>query len=374
MSLSDKEQLRYSRHLNLPNFGIETQEKLKSSSVLVVGTGGLGAPLLQYLCAAGIGTIGVVDFDTVSESNLQRQVLFGTSDLEKPKTAVAIQKLKGQNPHINFVEHNVRLQSSNAREIIKDYDVVADGTDNFPTRYLVNDACVLENKVNVYASIFQYEGQVSVFNYKDGPNYRDLFPSPPPPGIVPSCAEGGVLGVLPGIVGSMQALEVIKVVAEIGDVLSGKLLLIDTLDMSFRKINVRKDPKNPLSGENKSIKDLIDYDEFCGLKGKDMQSINVSELRDWMKDGTPFRLIDVREPAEYLISNIGGLMIPVNKVDQHLDKIPRSGKVIFHCKSGQRSAAAIEHLKNQFGYDNLINLEGGLNAWKEQIEPEMHIA
>ncbi|MEM8896179.1 MAG: molybdopterin-synthase adenylyltransferase MoeB, partial [Bacteroidota bacterium] len=268
MKLTNQELVRYSRHLNLPNFGIETQQKLKDSKVLVVGTGGLGAPLLQYLTAAGVGTIGVVDFDTVDETNLQRQVLFDTNDINQPKTAVAIRKLSAQNPGINFIEHNVRLDSSNALEIIKGYDVVADGTDNFQTRYLVNDACVLLDKVNVYASIFQFEGQVSVFNYtfpngEKGPNYRDLFPTPPPPGMVPSCAEGGVLGVLPGIVGSLQASETIKVLTGMGEPLAGKLFLFDALGFSTRTMNVRKEASNPISGDKPTITGLIDYDEFC---------------------------------------------------------------------------------------------------------------
>ena len=374
MKLSEKEKLRYSRHLILPHFGSESQEKLKKSKVLVVGTGGLGAPVLQYLTAAGIGTIGVIDFDKIDETNLQRQVLFSSEDIGKAKTSVAIEKLSKQNPNVNFIEYNEKLISKNAREIIAKYDVVADGTDNFPTRYLINDACFLENKVNVYASIFQFEGQVSVFNYKNGPNYRDLYPSPPPPGMVPSCAEGGVLGVLPGIIGSIQALETIKVIGNIGDILSGKLLLVDTMDMSFRSINIRKDPKNPLSGENKSIKELIDYDEFCGLKTNEMKTINVNELSIWMKEGAPFVLIDVREKYEYETSNLGGIHIPMNEIEMQLDKIPKEGKVVMQCRSGQRSAVAINHLMNKFGYDNLINLEGGIVDWKNKIDPEIVVA
>jgi len=379
MSLSAEEKLRYSRHLNLPQFGLETQEKLKAAKVLVVGTGGLGAPMLQYLTAAGVGTIGVVDFDRIDESNLQRQVLFGTSDVGKPKTAVAIRKLQAQNPHTQFNKYDLRLDANNALEIIKEYDVVADGTDNFPTRYLVNDACVLAGKTNVYASIFQFEGQVSVFNYQyengeSGPNYRDIFPTPPPPGMVPSCAEGGVLGVLPGIIGSLQALEVIKVVTGIGKPLVGRLFLFDALDFSTRTLNIRKDTKNPLNGETPTIHQLIDYEEFCGLKSIAVNSaINVDELQRWMKAKEAFTLIDVREPYEHEISNLGGELIPLNEIENQLDKIPKEGKVVIHCKSGVRSRKAIDTLKEKYGYKNLLNLEGGILAWKETFDANMFV-
>ncbi len=381
MKLTNQELIRYSRHLNLPDFGIETQQKLKDSKVLVVGTGGLGAPLLQYLTAAGVGTIGVVDFDTVDETNLQRQVLFDTSDINQPKTAVAIRKLSAQNPGVSFVEHNVRLDASNAFGIIKDYDVVADGTDNFQTRYLVNDACVLLNKVNVYASIFQFEGQVSVFNYtfpngEKGPNYRDLFPTPPPPGMVPSCAEGGVLGVLPGIVGSLQASETIKVITEMGEPLAGKLFLFDALGFSTRTMNVRKEPTNPISGDHPTITELIDYDEFCGIKKLDttkIRSINVSELKEWQETGLDFQLIDVRENYEYEFSNLGGLHIPVGVIVNHLDQISREKKVVVHCKAGGRSAKAIELLQTRYGFKNLYNLEGGMVAWQKEVDKSMEL-
>ncbi|MEM9326333.1 MAG: molybdopterin-synthase adenylyltransferase MoeB [Bacteroidota bacterium] len=373
--LSIQEQARYSRHLNLPQFGIATQEKLKSSRVLVVGTGGLGAPLLQYLTAAGVGTIGVVDFDVVDESNLQRQVLFGTSDIGKDKTSVAIERLKDQNPHVKFIEYKTRLDSSNALEIVRDYDVIADGTDNFPTRYLVNDACVLAGKTNVYASIFQFEGQVSVFNHlvdgERGPNYRDLFPSPPPPGMVPSCAEGGVLGVLPGIVGSIQAAEVIKVLTGIGSALVGRLFVFDALDFSARTLNVRKDPSNPISGSNPTIHALIDYEEFCGMKDE------VAWI-EWSVDQLRARrdeviLIDVREPYEYEAANIGGQLIPMGKLEEHLDEIPTRGHVVVHCKAGGRSAKAIQMLSEKHGYANLINLQGGILAWKERYNPDLAV-
>ncbi len=371
MTLSDQEKRRYNRHITLPNFGIESQEKLKNSKVLVIGSGGLGAPLLQYLTAAGIGTIGLVDFDIVDESNLQRQVLFGTSDIGKSKTASAISRLKDQNPHVEFIEFNEKLTSINAIKIIEKFDVIADGTDNFPTRYLINDACILCNKPYVYASIFQFEGQLSVFNFQDGPNYRDLFSIPPPPGMVPNCAEGGVLGVLPGIIGSIQATEVIKVITGIGETLSGKLLLIDSLDFSFRKINIKKNPENPISGKNRTITELIDYDEFCGLNSTSVKSITVQELK---KHEADYHLIDVREKQEHDISNLGGHLIPQDKLDAHLKKIPKNGKVILYCKSGQRSSMAISYLQDKYGYTNLLNLKGGMLAWKTEIDPTLNIA
>ena len=375
MTLTSDEIRRYARHLNLPQFGKETQQKLKDAKVLVVGTGGLGAPILQYLTAAGIGTIGVVDFDVVDESNLQRQVLFGTSDVGHAKTATAIEKLQDQNPNVRFMEHQVTLTSENAMEIIEGYDVVADGTDNFPTRYLVNDACVLLGKPYVYASIYQFEGQVSVFNYQDGPNYRDLFPTPPPPGLVPSCAEGGVLGVLPGIIGSIQASEVIKVVAGIGEPLSGRLFLFDALDFTTRNLNVRKDPANPISGANPTISALIDYEEFCGLKSdNDMETITVEELKELKDSGADFTLIDVREEHEYEAANIDGILIPLGSILDHLDQIPREGNVIMQCRSGGRSGNAIKVLEQREGYTNLKNLEGGILAWKDRIDPSLNVS
>ncbi|MEJ2005275.1 MAG: molybdopterin-synthase adenylyltransferase MoeB, partial [Cyclobacteriaceae bacterium] len=296
MDFSPSEWMRYSRHFKLPGFGKEGQHKLREASVLVVGTGGLGAPLLQYLTAAGVGRIGIVDYDTVDESNLHRQVLFTTDEVGTPKTAAAVARLRKLNPEVSFDVFNERLESANAERIMQNYDIVADGTDNFPTRYLVNDACVLFGKTNVYASIYQFEGQVSVFNQllKDGtrgPNYRDLYPSPPPPGMVPSCAEGGVLGVLPGIIGSLQALEVIKVAAEIGDTLSGKLLLMDTLSLTYRTLKIRKDPENPLTSANPSVTELIDYEEFCGVGNTSVNSISVQELARWRSEERDFELI-----------------------------------------------------------------------------------
>ena len=379
MTLSDQEKLRYSIHLNLPMFGLEVQEKLKNSKVLVVGTGGLGAPLLQYLTAVGVGTIGVVDFDVVDESNLQRQVLFGSHDIGKSKTSVAIAKLKLQNPFVTFLEFNVKLEASNALAIIEQFDAVADGTDNFPTRYLVNDACVLTGKPNIYASIYRFEGQVSVFNWINnegllGPNYRDIFPTPPPPGMVPNCAEGGELGVLPGIIGSIQASEVIKVLTGIGAPLSGKLFLFDVLDFSTRVLNIKRDPLNPLNGIIPSITELIDYEEFCGLK--QLTTIEVlapQDLHRRILEGEALCLIDVREEEEFHQANIGGKWIPLNEIERRFDEIPKSGTVVLICKSGQRSATAIRRLIDQQGYQNLCNLEGGLIAWKRVISPDLNL-
>ncbi len=379
MALSNQEKLRYSRHLNLPDFGITTQEKLKRAKVLVVGTGGLGAPLLQYLTAVGVGTIGVVDFDVIDESNLQRQVLFGMEDIGKPKTAVAITKLRAQNPFVHFIEYNLKLDASNALEIISNYDVVADGTDNFPTRYLVNDACVLTGKPNVYASIYRFEGQVSVFNWENkegilGPNYRDVFPTPPPPGMVPNCAEGGVLGVLPGIIGSIQASEVIKAITGMGVSLSGKLFLMDVLDFSNRTLNIKRDPKNPLNGETPTIKALIDYESFCGITNDSNDLIDLSpiELARWRREGQDFQLIDLREAYEFEAGNIGGQRIPLGELAASVNLIDKNRPVVFLCKSGKRSAQAIENLTSlAAGYSNLRHLKGGLLSWKEQVDADL---
>lgn len=375
-----KEELaRYDRHIIIPEFGIEAQKKLKAAKVLVVGSGGLGSPLLLYLAAAGVGTIGIVDFDVVDDSNLHRQVLFGVESVGKPKVDAAKERLISLNPHIQLYSYNVPFTSQNALDILKDYDLVADGTDNFPTRYLVNDAAVLLGKTNVYASIFRFDGQVSVFNYTNeknelGPNYRDLYPSPPPPGLVPSCAEGGVLGVLPGIIGSLQALEVIKVITGVGEPLSGKLYTFDALTFESNTFNVKRRADNPLNGENPSIKALIDYEQFCGLKTKEespLKEITVNELNDWQIRGIDFQLIDVREPHEYDIVNIGAELIPLATVGANASKLSREKKVVIHCKMGGRSAKAIRELEEQFGFDNLYNLKGGILAWVDTIQPEL---
>ena len=376
---SKDELARYNRHIIIPDFGIEAQKKLKESKVLVIGSGGLGSPLLLYLAAAGIGTIGIVDFDVVDDSNLQRQVLFGVEDVGKPKTETAKKRLQSLNPFITINTYNIRITSTNILDILNEYDLVADGTDNFPTRYLVNDAAVLSGKPNVYASIFQFEGQVSVFNYKDangilGPNYRDLYPLPPPPGLVPNCAEAGVLGVLPGIIGSLQALEVIKVITGIGETLSGRFFTFDALTFESRTFNISRNPANPLNGESPSIKTLIDYEAFCGLKEQakeTLKEISVKELYEWQVRGDDYQLIDVREPHEFEIANIGGELFPLALLSSVADKISREKKVVIHCKMGGRSAKAIRQLQEEFGFDNLYNLKGGIIAWIDEIQPEL---
>lgn len=378
IKFSRDEMSRYNRHIIIPEFGLEAQQKLKASKVLVIGSGGLGSPVLLYLAAAGIGTIGIVDFDVVDDSNLQRQVLFGVGEVGQPKVEAAKRRLESLNPHINLKVYNTQLTSKNALDLIKDYDVVADGTDNFPTRYLVNDACVLLGKTNVYASIFQFEGQVSVFNYTNskgevGPNYRDLYATPPPAGLVPSCAEGGVLGVLPGIIGSLQALEVIKVVTGVGEVLSGRFFSFDALNFESRTFNIRRNPNNPLNGNNPTIKELIDYEQFCGVKAveKKIKEINSLELNEWQQRGEDFQIIDVREPYEYEICNIGAELIPLATVVENAGRIDRKKKVVVQCKTGNRSGKAIRELEEKFGFDNLYNLKGGILGYIDDINPKL---
>jgi sulfur-carrier protein adenylyltransferase/sulfurtransferase len=376
---SPEELARYNRHIIIPEFGLEGQKKLKAAKVLVVGSGGLGSPVLLYLAAAGIGTVGIVDFDVVDDSNLQRQVLFGVESIGIPKVEAARKRLQSLNPFIQIKVYNEQLNSQNALDILKDFDVVADGTDNFPTRYLVNDACVLLDKPNVYASIFQFEGQVSVFNYKDsngerGPNYRDLYPTPPPPGLVPNCAEGGVLGVLPGIIGSLQALEVIKLVTGVGDPLSGRFYTFDALTFESRTFRIRRNPANPINGENPTIKELIDYELFCGIKHQEervVKEISVKDLYELQVNGEDFQLIDVREPHEYEIVQIGGELIPVGTVIENEERFARDKKVIVHCKTGARSAKAIRQLEDKFGFENLYNLKGGILAWVDEVQPQL---
>lgn len=377
IQFSKEELARYDRHIIIPEFGLEAQQKLKAAKVLVVGSGGLGSPVLLYLAAAGVGSIGIVDFDVVDDSNLQRQVLYGKEDVGKLKAEAARNRLQSLNPYITIQLHNTKLTSENALDIIRDYDVVADGTDNFPTRYLVNDACVLLGKTNVYASIFQFEGQVAVFNYVNdkgelGPNYRDLYPTPPPPGLVPSCAEGGVLGVLPGIIGSMQANEVIKVVTGVGEPLSGRFFIFDALSFETRIFNIKRRDDNPLNGKNPSITKLIDYEFFCGLKTeRPVKEITVRELYNWQTLGKKFQLIDVREPHEFETANIGAELIPLSTVASHADRFAKDVKVVVHCRSGVRSAKAIRELEDKFGFDNLYNLKGGILAYLEEIQPEL---
>ncbi len=378
ITFSKEELARYNRHIIIPEFGLEAQKKLKAAKVLVVGSGGLGSPVLLYLAAAGVGTIGIVDFDVVDDSNLQRQVLFGVDEVGKPKVEAARKRLEALNPHIQFTLYNTQLTSANALDIVKEYDVVADGTDNFPTRYLVNDACVLAGKPNVYASIFRFEGQVSVFNYTNaqgelGPNYRDLYPTPPPPGLVPSCAEGGVLGVLPGIIGSLQALEVIKVITGVGDTLSGRFYIFDALNFESRTFNIKRRKDNPLNGEQPTITTLIDYEQFCGVKAVEtpVKEITPRELYNWQVTGEQFRLIDVREPHEYDIVNIGAELIPLATVSDNAARISKDIKVVVHCKMGGRSAKAIRELQDKFGYNNLYNLKGGILAYIDEVQPEL---
>ncbi len=370
---------RYSRHLILPEVGMEGQRKLKAARVLCVGTGGLGSPLAFYLAAAGIGTLGLVDFDVVDASNLQRQIIHSTKDIGRKKLDSAEEKLKALNPALNVVKHETMLSSANALEILKDYDIVADGTDNFPTRYLVNDACVLLGKPNAYGSIFRFEGQASVFATEEGPCYRCLYPEPPPPGLVPSCAEGGVLGILPGLVGVIQATEVIKLILGKGSPLIGRLLLVDALNMRFRELKLRKNPDCPVCGENPTVKELIDYQHFCGIVPETKEEkalkngipqISVKELKQRIDAGEDIFLLDVREPYEYQIAQIGGKLIPQNDVPQRLAEIPRDREIIIHCRSGARSQKIAEFLK-QSGYPQVANVAGGILAWSDEIDPKV---
>ncbi len=370
---------RYSRHLILPEVGMEGQQKLKAAKVLCVGTGGLGSPLALYLAAAGIGTLGLVDFDVVDASNLQRQIIHSTKDIGRKKLDSAAEKLSALNPALKIVKHDTMLSSANALEILKDYDIVADGTDNFPTRYLVNDACVLLGKPNVYGSIFRFEGQASVFATKEGPCYRCLYPEPPPPGLVPSCAEGGVLGILPGLVGVIQATEVIKLILGNGSPLIGRLLLVDALNMRFRELKLRKNRECPVCGENPTVTELIDYQNFCGIVPETPQEasvkngipqITVKELKRRIDAGEDVQLIDVREPYEFQIAQIGGKLIPQNDVPQRLAEIDRDREVVVHCRSGARSQRIAEFLK-QAGYPSVVNLAGGILAWSDEIDPKV---
>ena len=379
VELSKAEIERYSRHLILPEIGMEGQKKLKASSVLCIGAGGLGSPLGMYLAAAGVGRIGVVDFDVVDESNLQRQIMHGTEDIGTPKLDSAEKRIKSINPHVQVDKHEVRLGSDNALDLFRDYDVVADGTDNFPTRYLVNDACVLTGKPNVYASIFRWEGQVTVFNMPGGPDYRCLYPEPPPPGMVPSCAEGGVFGVLPGVVGCLQATEVIKLITGVGKPLVGRLLMFDAMSMTFRVMKIRKSADNPISGDNPTIKELIDYEMFCGipqaaeaekkqLDGAD--AITVKELKAKIDAGDKPFLLDVRKPFEVEIATMGAdQVIPVEELANRLDevKVSKDEPFVVHCKLGGRSAKAVKLLRDN-GWTGATNLTGGITAGSDEID------
>ncbi|HSY14295.1 MAG TPA: molybdopterin-synthase adenylyltransferase MoeB [Verrucomicrobiae bacterium] len=377
IDLNKDEILRYSRHLIMPEVGMEGQLKLKRARVLCVGAGGLGSPVAMYLAAAGVGTLGIVDFDIVDFTNLQRQILHGTEDVGRKKLDSAAETIAAINPNVEIRKFETRLTSRNALEIMRDFDIVVDGTDNFATRYLVNDACVLLGKPNVYGSIFRFEGQASVFATKDGPCYRCLYPEPPPPGVVPSCAEGGVLGILPGLVGVIQATETIKLILGTGDSLVGRLLLVDALAMRFRELKLKKNRECPVCGENPTVKELMDYDQFCGIRGEEkpatgnIADMTPEELKQKMDAGDKdLFVLDVREPNEYQICNLGGHLIPLNDLPKRVDELDKSKEIVVHCKMGGRSAKAVDYLKQQ-GFTNVHNLVGGINAWAERVDPKM---
>ena len=376
VSLNNDEILRYSRHLIMPEVGMEGQLKLKAAKVLCIGAGGLGSPLALYLGAAGVGTLGVVDFDVVDYTNLQRQIIHSTADVGRPKLDSAAEKLKAMNPFLNVRKFETHLSSDNALEIFKEFDIIADGTDNFPTRYLTNDACVLTGKPNVYASIFRFEGQASVFGMLDGPCYRCLYPEPPPPGLVPSCAEGGVLGILPGLLGVIQATEVIKLILGKGDPLVGRLLLVDALGMKFRELKLRKNPDCPVCGTHPTLKKLIDYQEFCGIRGEEAPAevtnseIQVEELKQRLDRGDDLFILDVREPHEYQICNLGGHLIPLGDLPKRVNELDTSKEIVAHCRSGVRSAKAANFLR-QAGFKKVHNLAGGILAWADRVDPSM---
>jgi sulfur-carrier protein adenylyltransferase/sulfurtransferase len=374
VTLSKEEVMRYSRHLIMPEVGMDGQLKLKQAKVLCIGTGGLGAPLGLYLAAAGVGRIGLVDFDVVDSTNLQRQVLFGTSDVGRPKITAAADRLRNLNPDIQIDTFETHLSSDNALDIMKDYDIVVDGTDNFPTRYLVNDACVMLGKPNVYGSIFRFEGQITIFGYPDGPCYRCLYPEPPPPGLVPSCAEGGVLGVLPGIVGTIQAAETLKLIIGKGDPLVGRLLLFDALAMKFRELKLRKNPDCPVCGTHPTVTKLIDYAEFCGIRGEEapVMATNIPEitprdLKSRLDRGDDLFILDVREPHEYQICNLNGHLIPLGELSRRVNELDSSREIVAHCRSGKRSADAVEFLQKA-GFRKIWNLKGGILAWSDEVD------
>ena len=374
--LSNEEIARYSRHLIMPEVALDGQKKLKQARVLTIGAGGLGSPLALYLAAAGVGTLGIVDFDVVDESNLQRQIIHGTSDLGRPKMESARDRINDINPNVRVETYEEPLSSENAMEIFKDFDIVVDGTDNFPTRYLVNDACVLSGKPNVYGSIFRFEGQASVFYAEEGPCYRCLYPEPPPPGLVPSCAEGGVLGILPGAIGTIQATETVKLILGIGEPLIGRLLLYDALGMRFREMKLRKDPNCPVCGENPTVTKLIDYQEFCGIPQAKAQAedevpeITVKELKEKLENGEGISVLDVREPHEYEVANIGARLIPLGELPERLVELDRDTPLAIHCKTGGRSANAVKLLQDA-GFENAFNVKGGSTAWSEEIDPSV---
>src|SRR5437016_11703505 len=360
----------------MPEVGMEGQQKLKAARVLCIGTGGLGSPLALYLAAAGIGTLGLVDFDVVDFTNLQRQVIHFTSDVGRPKLESAKEKIAAINPFVNVKPFETRLTSENALKIFEGFDIIVDGTDNFPTRFLVNDACVFTGKPNVYGSIFRFEGQASVFAAKDGPCYRCLYPEPPPPGLVPSCAEGGVLGILPGLVGLIQATEAIKLILGAGDPLIGRLLLVDALGMTFRTLKLRKNPDCPVCGPNRTITELIDYQEFCGIRGEEAPvsttapEIQPEELKRRLDAGEDIYILDVREPHEYQICNLNGHLIPLNDLPRRVHELDPSKEMVVHCRSGARSARAVGFLQHA-GFTKTKNLAGGILAWADRIDPKV---
>jgi molybdopterin/thiamine biosynthesis adenylyltransferase/rhodanese-related sulfurtransferase len=379
--LSHEEILRYSRHLLIPEVGLSGQKKIKAASVLVIGTGGLGSPVALYLAAAGVGRIGLVDYDRVDASNLQRQVIHGTSQLGELKVTSARQRMLDINPDIQVDIYNEPFTSANAMQIAQEYDILIDGTDNFPTRYLSNDVCVLLGKPNVYGSIYRFDGQVSVFDARVGPCYRCLFPEPPPPGLVPSCAEGGVLGVLPGTIGTLQATEALKLILGIGETLNGRLLLFNALDMSFDFVNLRKNPNCKICGPNPEVTELIDYEEFCGMPGHDHEEgsvggdwdIEARQLAEKLYHGEPIHLLDVREPHELEISHLEGAdLIPLGQLAARLSELDSADEMVVFCKSGTRSARALELLASA-GFRKVKNLKGGINAWAQEVDPSLPI-
>jgi sulfur-carrier protein adenylyltransferase/sulfurtransferase len=374
--LSNDEILRYSRHLIMPEVAMEGQHKLKAAKVLCIGAGGLGSPLALYLTAAGVGTLGLVDFDVVDYTNLQRQIIHSTDDVGRKKLDSAADKLKAINPYLNLRTFETKLTSANALELFREFDIIADGTDNFPTRYLVNDACVLTGKPNVYGSIFRFEGQASVFATEAGPCYRCLYPEPPPPGLVPSCAEGGVLGVLPGLIGVIQATETIKLIIGQGESLAGRLLLVEALGMKFRELKLRKNPDCPVCGTHRTITQLIDYEEFCGIRGQegpagnDVPAIAVEDLKKKLDAKADVFILDVREPHEYQICNLRGYLIPVGDLPKRVHELDSSREIVAHCRSGVRSAKAVNFLRRA-GFGKAYNLTGGILAWADKIDTTM---
>ncbi|MDW8326846.1 MAG: molybdopterin-synthase adenylyltransferase MoeB [Anaerolineales bacterium] len=380
VELSHEEIRRYSRHLIMPEVALSGQKKLKAASVLLIGTGGLGSPLALYLAAAGIGRIGLVDYDVVDPTNLHRQIIHGTASVGKLKVESAKARMLDVNPDIEVVTYNEPFTSANAMQIAKDYDIIVDGTDNFPTRYLTNDVCVLLGKPNVYGSIFRFEGQASVFYAKEGPCYRCLFPEPPPPGLVPSCAEGGVLGILPGTIGTIQATETIKLILGIGQPLIGRLLLYDALSMTVEEVKLHKNPKCAICGPNPTVTELIDYEQFCGVPGHDRESetgsswdITPTELAERLRAGNHIKIIDVREPYEWEISHIeGAQLIPLGTLAAHMHELDSADEIVLQCRTGARSLKALELLYTA-GFRKLKNLKGGINAWAREVDPSLPI-